>query len=196
MNRTIIQLAIVLGTGVCVQAGYDAVQTYRAIDGLARVLAGTTITTITESPPIEPTIHAQALPAPVIPLAIPPAAPAKQQQRYILPPVEYDRYYEGDLTIKMVESVEELRDACGMKAPQMLACSMHTATACLIIMVPDYVMRKAGWTTGVLLRHEIGHCNGWAGNHPGQRAITLPTTHWVPVHERPIAKNVVPPTPR
>src|SRR6516165_6107420 len=80
----------------------------------------------------------------------------------ILPPIEYDHDYEGDLTIKMVDSVEELRVLCDNNTPQMLACSMNNARSCLIIMVKDEVMRQRGWTTGLLLRHERGHCNGWA----------------------------------
>ena len=60
-------------------------------------------------------------------------------------------------------------------------------------MVDDDVMRKWGWTTGMLLRHEIGHCNGWPGDHPDQRGLPWPTTHWVPDYARvrvpmPIAK--------
>src|SRR5262249_9877785 len=101
----------------------------------------------------------------------------------ILPPVEYDHYYDGDLTIKFVDTVAELREYCKSDAPQLLACSTHNARSCIIMMVNDEVMRKAGWNTGLLLRHEIGHCNGWPGDHPGERPLVT-TTHSVPWSER------------
>ena len=66
----------------------------------------------------------------------------------------------------------------------LLACSFRYAKNCVIYLVEDNVMRKRGWTTGLLLRHETGHCNGWPGNHPGERALPWSTTHWVPAAER------------
>ena len=47
----------------------------------------------------------------------------------------------------------------------------------MISMVNDEVLRKWGWNSGLILRHEIGHCNGWAGDHPGIRAISWPTPY-------------------
>jgi hypothetical protein len=125
--------------------------------------------------------------------AIPPLpAPAPAKTYPILPPIEFDHYYEGDLTINMVNTQEELFAACGMEPNRfLLACSTHTRTACLITMVKDEVMRSKGWTTGLLLRHEIGHCNGWPGDHPGERSIMQSSKYLAPAHERPIPKNVV-----
>jgi hypothetical protein len=60
----------------------------------------------------------------------------------IFPPVEYDHYYEGDLTIRMVNTIEELRAACNIYSNQyLLACSILRPTACLSIIVKDEVMR-------------------------------------------------------
>ena len=39
-------------------------------------------------------------------------------------------------------------------------------------------------TTTVPMRHEIGHCNGWPGDHPGERPLPWPSGHWVPATER------------
>ena len=39
----------------------------------------------------------------------------------------------------------------------LLACSFRYAKNCVIYLVEDNVMRKRGWTTGLLLRHETGH---------------------------------------
>jgi len=126
--------------------------------------------------------HAETYPKPIATIPIKNVAPVPLLHM-ILPPGKYDHDYEGDLTIKMVDSVEELRALCKQDNPQMLACSMHNSKACLIIMVNDDVMRIRGWTTGLLLRHEIGHCNGWAGDHPGERPL-ITSTHWVPESER------------
>src|SRR5262245_47089589 len=65
----------------------------------------------------------------------------------VLPPVEYDHYYDGDLTIKVVESMAELRSLCKNEAPQLLACSTRNARSCLIVMIHDAVMRRAGWNS-------------------------------------------------
>lgn len=102
----------------------------------------------------------------------------------ILPPVEYDHDYEGDLTIKIVDTVDELRILCNLNQPQMLACSMSNTRSCLIIMVKDEVMRQRGWTTGLLLRHERGHCNGWGGDHIGERPVMANSPQWVPDNAR------------
>ena len=47
----------------------------------------------------------------------------------ILPPPEYDHEYEGDLTIKMVDTIQELKVLCQTGArsnPALLACSQFT----------------------------------------------------------------------
>ena len=102
---------------------------------------------------------------------------------FILPPVEYDHYYEGDLTIQIVQTLDELRTACGKPT---LACAFPFEKSCVIIMVDDVVMRTRGWNTGVVLRHEIGHCNGWPEDHPGQRELPWPTTLIIPRSAAPI----------
>ena len=87
----------------------------------------------------------------------------------ILPPVQYDYHYEGDLTIKIVDTLEELYDLCRIPNRNILACSTHNSRSCLIVMVNDELMRKRGYTTGLLFRHEQGHCNGWGPDHGGER---------------------------
>src|SRR5262249_34201307 len=59
--------------------------------------------------------------------------PVKPRVAMILPPVEYDHYYEGDLTIKMVATIEELRALCRIDDALMLACSWHNAKSCFIV---------------------------------------------------------------
>ena len=48
---------------------------------------------------------------------------------------------------------------------------LSSLDSCRIILIDDAVMKARGWTTELLLRHEIGHCNGWPGNHPGEREL-------------------------
>jgi hypothetical protein len=64
----------------------------------------------------------------------------------ILPPVEYDRYYEGNLTIRMVNTLEELRERCNAINPLMLACSFRYEKNCVIYLVEDSIMRKRVYT--------------------------------------------------
>jgi hypothetical protein len=96
----------------------------------------------------------------------------------IFPPAEYDHFYDGDLTIKIVNSLEELHAICRIDNPKLLACSRSNDRSCVIVMVKDEIMRQRQWTTGMLLRHEIGHCNGWGADHAGERSISWPTSHW------------------
>jgi hypothetical protein len=108
-----------------------------------------------------------------------PVKPAPMKTQYaIFPPAELDHYYEGDLTIKIVDSLEELREVCQLDGENLLACSTRNRASCIIVLVKDEVMRKRSWTTGMLLRHEMGHCNGWGADHAGERSISWPTTHW------------------
>jgi len=100
----------------------------------------------------------------------------------ILPPIQYDYPYEGDLTIKIVDTLEELNDLCRLSS-RILACSTHTSKACLIVMVKDEILRERGYTTGLLFRHEQGHCNGWGKDHGGERP--QPPDAMVPRHMRP-----------
>jgi hypothetical protein len=116
--------------------------------------------------------------APIKPVPVQPAA------KMVLPPEQYDRFYDGDLTIRIVPDLISLYAACGMEKPGMLACAWHNAKSCVIYMVEDRVMREKGYNTGILLRHEIGHCNGWPGDHPDRRPLPWPSTHLVPPEER------------
>jgi hypothetical protein len=42
---------------------------------------------------------------------------------------------------------------------------------CWIVLSSDDVIKAAGWTPEVVLRHERGHCNGWPKDHAGARAL-------------------------
>jgi hypothetical protein len=108
-----------------------------------------------------------------------PVAPAKSPVYMILPPVVYDHHYDGDLTIRIVATLEELYAICQLDKPHMLACSARNGRSCVIVMVADEIMRRRNWNTGLLLRHEIGHCNGWPADHPDERGVSWPNSFWV-----------------
>ena len=99
-------------------------------------------------------------------------------KRCILPPREYDYPYSGKLIIATAQSQDELKEFCGeaYKPGLTLGCARRGNTSCRIIMAPEQIIIAGGWTKELMLRHEIGHCNGWPGDHPGQRRFDADET--------------------
>lgn len=95
------------------------------------------------------------------------------KRRCILPPAEYDKPYTGRLILETVPNQEELAKFCGKAyIPGLtLGCSQRRADSCKIVLVPDAIITMNGWTRALMLRHELGHCNGWPGDHPGARGV-------------------------
>jgi hypothetical protein len=101
----------------------------------------------------------------------------KAASRQILPPVEYDRPYPGQLVVTRVATEREVVNLCPKTAfPQKLGCSYMkdrmpdgSWAKCFVIMVADDIIAAAGFTPEIVSRHELGHCNGWAGDHWGAR---------------------------
>lgn len=93
------------------------------------------------------------------------AQAAKVRARDIeLPPLKYDRPYTGNLIVKHL-SLRSLDRDCGGPA---WACQEDTAeNTCTIWMPRDNLVSAEVYHR--LWRHEIGHCNGWPGHHPGAR---------------------------
>lgn len=101
--------------------------------------------------------------------------PAHAQQplpvawRVALPPVKFDRPYEGQLTIVKFKDYSLLRTICHKDITvDAIACTLFTYDnstngSCLIMLGPK------AWNDERLLRHEIGHCNGWPNDHVGAR---------------------------
>ena len=111
-------------------------------------------------------------------MAYPPIAPPKittvtpVRRGIRLPPLEYDYVYKGKLTITFVATVEELRRICNQPNKNPIGCAWGGVLynkPCDIYMLNETYMREHGHNTGDLLRHEMGHCNGWAADHPGAR---------------------------
>jgi hypothetical protein len=106
-------------------------------------------------------------------------APA-MKERWVLPPVEYDREFGGHMDVlrdftEVQMAVLCPRDTSGRVA---LACAFARGPKyCLILVASEDAIRARGWTEDTILRHERGHCNGWPDKHPGSRLATEQT--WV-----------------
>lgn len=92
----------------------------------------------------------------------------------ILPPPEFDRPYTGRLTVDTVPTQRALAELCphaAARTPNLIGCTMRASDggSCRVILVADSVIIALGATRAKILRHEIGHCNGWPGHHPGGR---------------------------
>lgn len=89
-----------------------------------------------------------------------------------IPPEQYDHFFYGELTITIVASIDELLIQCAPTAVRRtLGCSLLRQGKCRIVLLDDKLIRAANWNTGLILRHEMAHCNGWPADHPGLRAF-------------------------
>jgi hypothetical protein len=124
------------------------------------------------------------------------SAGAGQKIRYwtTLPAVEFDKPYTGELMIMRFASEQDLRAVCrGVEFKHhAVACAGtpkdrppdQPAPWCRIYIGTDQLLRAAGFSLALTLRHELGHCNGWRhGNGKldnGRRVyadtqVTMPT---------------------
>jgi hypothetical protein len=94
----------------------------------------------------------------------------------VIPPAEYDRPYTGQLTITRGDA-KTMKEVCPKTAfPITLGCA-HRYTkggedySCHVYIAEDDILRPTGWSYNLVLRHELGHCLGWPGNHPGMRTV-------------------------
>jgi hypothetical protein len=98
-------------------------------------------------------------------------APALAQ---LLPPPEFDRPYNGRLSVDTVPTQRSLAEICpnaAARTPNMIGCAVRAndGSHCRVILAPDSIIRALGASRQRILRHEIGHCNGWPAHHPGGR---------------------------
>jgi hypothetical protein len=98
------------------------------------------------------------------------------QAQNVIPPAEYDHPYKGEVKIWRSASQDEIKSKCPPSAfPYHLGCGgPRSSGECHILMADDETIRKHGWTPEIVLRHEIGHCNGWPVDHKGARAVGAP----------------------
>jgi hypothetical protein len=118
---------------------------------------------------------------------------AKHPNLNLFPPAHYDHPYKGArLNIVEVHTQEEVHSGCKVSyapVPYILGCVTHderdktsSEYECTVYLHMDDIA-KAGWTVNTILRHEIGHCNGWTGNHLG--ATHYPAGETSPVVDTP-----------
>ena len=88
-----------------------------------------------------------------------------------LPPPEFDKPYGGELIVISGQTQERMKQLCPPAAfPWYLGCAYPTTVGkCLIVMAREEDINRAGFDIRTVMRHELGHCNGWPGNHPGAR---------------------------
>jgi hypothetical protein len=86
-----------------------------------------------------------------------------------LPPVAYDHPVKGPVVVTDYENEAALRAACNIAPPAgyLVGCA-RAGNPCLILLGPVSPAFH-GLTRNIVLRHEMAHCNGWPGDHPGMR---------------------------
>jgi hypothetical protein len=103
------------------------------------------------------------------PKPIPHLLPRMLQEQQ-LPPKEFDHEYDGQLTVKHMIA-EDIHRVCALalkpgQGPA-LACAsafLGTPKKCTIWMMTEEDLNRRGWSYSIVMRHEIGHCNGWHHN--------------------------------
>jgi hypothetical protein len=95
-------------------------------------------------------------------------------QAQLVPPAQYDKPYTGRLTVDTVPTQRALAEICPIAAartPNLIGCAMraHDGSHCRIVLVAEGVVVALGSSRARIMRHEIAHCNGWPGDHPGGR---------------------------
>jgi hypothetical protein len=90
----------------------------------------------------------------------------------LLPPLQYDHPYKGTVEIERAETDLDLRGMCPHYFPhgRGVACAWVRDNICNIVMFTDDILQGVHrMNPEHVFRHEIGHCNGWPGDHPGGR---------------------------
>jgi hypothetical protein len=96
----------------------------------------------------------------------------------VLPPTQYDRLFQGTVTVQRGDQAFMEMYCPKSTLPLTLGCARRGLNAdgtysnlsCRIIIADDDPLEAAGHDWLTVLRHEIGHCNGWPGDHKGARA--------------------------
>jgi hypothetical protein len=94
----------------------------------------------------------------------------------LIPPAEYDYPFDGDLTVNVV-SQDEIRELCAEiyskrpKTAPAIGCARRRVSIkkCAIFIAPEADLKALGTTHSIILRDEMGHCNGWPDDHPNAR---------------------------
>jgi len=91
-----------------------------------------------------------------------------------LPPAEFDHLFAGNVDIVRIPTVEQTGAECGYGRP-VLGCTRRPGTGyvaadrCIILVASDKALAPYHMSFEIVLRHEMGHCNGWDAQHTGAR---------------------------
>jgi hypothetical protein len=93
----------------------------------------------------------------------------------MLPPLEYDHPYDGELKFITDLDQDTIKRMCGPKTS--VACILgggklsyaYAAKECWIALARQEEIDRLGLNREMVIRHEIGHCNGWPLDHPTPR---------------------------
>jgi hypothetical protein len=109
------------------------------------------------------------------------AAAAQDVRQNVRPPKKYDHpYTAGPVEVIVAENNTDLRARCGHVPRNALACAMPPTAdtkTCTIIITQEDGIQAEGYAPADVLRHEMGHCNGWPADHPGARPVRWPVWH-------------------
>jgi hypothetical protein len=112
----------------------------------------------------------------------------------VLPPVEYDQYYQGQQVI--IRGDKARMDGLCPKTPLPItlgcAIKVQEARGCIVVIANDDILKDTPWNYEMVLRHENGHCQNWPGDHKGSRPATPENMANYPAKAEPIP---TPPTP-
>ncbi|TPN03801.1 hypothetical protein FJ973_29605 [Mesorhizobium sp. B2-1-3] len=82
------------------------------------------------------------------------------------PPARFDHPYTGKLTIKYLP-MSRVQLVCerykAFDDQVMYGCASWDSTSCIIVVIDHQYLNQ---TPQALIRHEMGHCNGWGADHP------------------------------
>jgi hypothetical protein len=105
-------------------------------------------------------------------LSAPVSASAGFHDKEWNPPKRFDHAYTGKLLLQKLPQAK-VQKACqwlfaryGLKDTtsfQQHGCAKSFPDSCIVITIDKTYM---GATPAAVLRHELGHCNGWSGDHP------------------------------
>lgn len=90
----------------------------------------------------------------------------------LLPPEEFDHPFDGHVSVWIATQDAIRRHHCPRATFNLgvaLACMQKVAGTCYIFKVTDDELKQLGLDPDVVMRHEVGHCNGWGPDHRGAR---------------------------
>jgi hypothetical protein len=96
-------------------------------------------------------------------------------QLLLAPPAQYDHPYSGQVIEQRLSQAELMRLCRGPAE----GCATVINGVCYIALPAS---EKDANVLAAMRRHELAHCNGWPGNHPGGHWVDLDPPQGVTVY--------------